>query len=644
MMNEMEVVKVVTGEIQIASGYDGDVLDSLRKLAFGYYYGELPEQTLEGRSSVISTDVRDAINALMAQLSPMIKSTSVEFEPSAEDDEQQAQTESDFVLKMIERADGNAAITNSIHDALLTGTSWLKVYVDEKTNDVAEVYPPDLPDEALFMLSQPTAESQTVTINATDKKTTVTRSTTVRTLKISGIAPENVIFNNNVDNSKLRFIAERKLFSVSELTEMGFDQVKINELPDAVQSQTNDARQGIYGNSDDDPQAESEHQKEVYCCYILLNKNATTSELRHVWIGGSTLLLNEPAEYIPFVWGSAIPVPHRIQGISLFEILKPIQDGKTEILRNYLDNLSALNASRLGAVEGQVNMDDLTNGRVNGIVRMRNPNAIVPLPATDIGMQSIGGLNYLDQIRTSRIGASMDMNEVQAQLMSASATAAAGQLANSEKMSGWYAHNLTETMLKPLFLMVHKVLRKDYARTVNAKARGKWEQQDTSQWEERLNTVTNLGLTTLEKAQRINALSTIIQQQTAIMEAGGNDVLTSYKKAYNAMSDWIRANNLGDPNSYITDPDGEEPQATIEGNARAQEQAKQEAFGMQQALAQQMIDAELAKQKEDLTYKYYEANQKNEQKEAELTADLIIADQKASVDLIEGVKKGENQK
>ena len=52
---------------------------------------------------------------------------------------------------------------------------------------------------------------------------------------------------------------------------------------------------------------------------------------------------------------------------------------KSTITRQMLDNLYLTNNSRVGAVEGQVNLDDLLNSTAGGIIRMKNPNAIVPM-------------------------------------------------------------------------------------------------------------------------------------------------------------------------------------------------------------------------------------------------------------------------
>ena len=71
-----------------------------------------------------------------------------------------------------------------------------------------------------------------------------------------------------------------------------------------------------------------------------------------------------------------------------------------------------------------MNMKDVTQGRINGVVRMKRADAIIPLPALDIGPQSIQGLTYLDTVRSQRGGASLDMNNADRQVMASSATAA----------------------------------------------------------------------------------------------------------------------------------------------------------------------------------------------------------------------------
>ena len=86
---------------------------------------------------------------------------------------------------------------------------------------------------------------------------------------------------------------------------------------------------------------------------------------------------------------------------------------------------------------------------------------------------------------------------------------------------------------------MHKVLRLEYPAPIMTKSRNQWSEASPSQWPERTAVEITMGMTSTEKAQRINALSTVIQQQQTIIEQGGNNILTSLGKVYNAMSAWI---------------------------------------------------------------------------------------------------------
>jgi hypothetical protein len=338
----------------------------------------------------------------------------------------------------------------------------------------------------------------------------------------------------------------------------------------------------------------------------------------------SDLLLNEPADYVPYITGSAVPMPHRITGQGFYELLATIQASKTHVLRQYMDNLMVMNASRVGAVEGQVNMKDLTDGRINGVVRVRSPDAVFPLPAADIGPQAIGALTYLDSVRTQRVGASVDFNEIQAQLMGTSATAAAGQLSKVEQMGGWFAGNIVRGIMLPIFRLTHLILRTEMAGPVMARIGGKWQQTDTSQWQSREVTSVNLGLTTTEKAERMMALTQTITQLQQMMATGGGGVITDLPRLYNAMGDWIRTANLGSADQYLIDPSSPESQQAQQAQGQQAQQQAQEQMQIQTSLMNLQHDFELEKQRRDLEYKAWSDKLDAEVKEADMTSKGVI--------------------
>jgi hypothetical protein len=255
---------------------------------------------------------------------------------------------------------------------------------------------------------------------------------------------------------------------------------------------------------------------------------------------------------------------------------------------------------------------------------MSDPNALVPLPAADIGPQAMAGLSYLDHVRVARVGSSVDVNELQAQIMKSSATAAAGQLAQVEQMAGWFAGNLVETLLKPAFARVHKLLREELAGPVEAKIRGKWQQTDTGQWPARENLTVNMGMTTAEKTAKVGTLTQVISQQTNIMASGGDNILTNRSKVYNAMTDWLRASDIDTPEQYLIDPDSPEAKQAMQQQAQAQQQQQQQMAQMQQALIQMDQQFKLLIQKRDLEFKVWKEQLDAEVKEAQMTADNVV--------------------
>lgn len=629
-LSEQELVSVVKFEIQQAQGYDSSVLATKRQQALDYYNNIMPAPAA-GRSAIVSSDVADSLHALMGQLAPIIKTTMIEFDPNGEEDEAQAQSESDFVRRAISKAGGWRVIFEAIHDALLIANGWIKVSVEEVATVTSEVYPPGLDDAQLYVLNLPTAPNQTVNVRMSSQKTTVKRTTKTSKLAFECIPPEDMLFSEGAgqeDLQQLRFVGQRKLYTDAQLADLGVSQADIDQIPLSESSQWPAvlARAGIYQYEMDQKAAQQSQQlREVFCCYQLLSSSdSNKTERRYVWLGGSKILKNEPADSVPYITGSAVPMPHRVQGQGLYELLASIQAGKTHILRNFMDNLAVANGSRIGAVEGRVNMDDLTNGRINGVVRIKDPTALVPLPATDIGPQAMNGLSYLDHVRVQRVGSSVDVNELQAQVMKSSATAAAGQLAQVEQMAGWFAENIVETLLKPAFARVHKLLRTDLAGPQKAKIRGKWQQTDSSQWPERENLDITMGMTTGEKVARIGALSQVITNQANIIAMGGGDILTSNAKMYNAMTDWMRANDLSTPEQYLIDPESPEAQQAAQGKAQSQQQQQQALADMQKQLIQIQHNFELLKQSRDLQYKVWSDQLDAEVKEAQMTADNVV--------------------
>jgi hypothetical protein len=255
---------------------------------------------------------------------------------------------------------------------------------------------------------------------------------------------------------------------------------------------------------------------------------------------------------------------------------------------------------------------------------MRSPDSIVPLPAADIGPQAVAALNYLDSVRTQRVGSSLDFTQVQSQLMGTSATAAAGQLAKVEMMGGWFAGNIVRTMLLPLFTMVHRIMRTELGGPTMARIGGKWAQTDSSQWQPRMSTDVHMGLTTVEKAERLMALNQAIQMLQGMMATGGSGIITDLPRLYNAMGDWIRTATLGTPDQYLIDPASPEAQQAQQSKAEEAKRAANEKMQVDAAIMKLEQSYELEKQSRDLEFQRWKEELNAEIEEAKIVGNGVI--------------------
>ena len=197
-------------------------------------------------------------------------------------------------------------------------------------------------------------------------------------------------------------------------------------------------------------------------------------------------------------------------------------------------------------------------------------------------------------------------------------------------MGGWFASNIAQTMLMPLFQLVHHVMRTEFDQPIMARISGKWQETVPSQWPEREATDVNMGMTTTERAQRTNSLTQVIQQQQGMIQSGGEGIITDQSRLYAAMSDWIRSNDLGDPTQYLIDPMSEEAQQAAQASAQAQQQQQEQMQQMQQQMIEMQQAFELKLKQMEIEWKYYDTDMDTQAKEADITAKSIVEIKKAA--------------
>jgi hypothetical protein len=146
-ITEDELKALVDNELRNSLGYYGGKLAEQRRKAEYYYLGipkgDLSPPDVEGRSSVVSTDVRNIIEWMIPTLMTKFVSGDnvVEFEPTKDGDEEKAQSATDYINYLFFKKNNGFSITEmAFRDALLQKKGIIKVWWDTSNEEKREEY------------------------------------------------------------------------------------------------------------------------------------------------------------------------------------------------------------------------------------------------------------------------------------------------------------------------------------------------------------------------------------------------------------------------------------------------------------------------------------------------------------------------
>ena len=489
-MTEDDIQKVVNAQLRVATGWDEDEVTKEREKALDYYFMRPRGDEVVGRANVVSGDLSAMVDAVLSQMLDAFENDNlVEFEPTGQLDEDQAQLESDTVNHFVMKANnGYMAFLEAIKDALLERNGVIKVWVDERTQTETQEYT-DVDPVAFATLTNPADKKIDVIEYNPDKETLTLRETTIdRKLIIESTPLENFLYTENwksLDLQGVPFCAERKLDSRSALIEMGFDAEKVNALSTRHEMKQSTANRNPKKIESDPPEApsKSEEQIEYFECYMLLDTDGDgISERRRFVVSDTTLLDNIEVAMVSFAAGAIMINPHRFLGVSLYDKLKQIQDINTGLNRALLDNANATNKSRLVVRDGKVNADDLEDGRVNGRVRVKNSHqgtldeAVKALLVPDISQGILLNIEHQKRSRAELGGAALDLATANAQLGSDQIGSQGLDRAYSvmEQLAAMMTKIIARTLIRNVYLLTHETLRQFFNKPVNIRQSARW--------------------------------------------------------------------------------------------------------------------------------------------------------------------------
>ena len=278
-----------------------------------------------------------------------------------------------------------------------------------------------------------------------------------------------------------------------------------------------------------------------------------------------------------------------------------------------LDNLYLTNNYRVGAVEGQVNLDDLLTSTAGGVIRIKNPNALVPMTVQSSASQSFPMLEYLDSIQAKRSGVSdaqqgLDPNLLQnvtATAVSAMTSASQGKL---ELIARIFADTGVSSLFKGILQLVCKYQDKERIIKVN----NSFVTMNPREWETQYNLTVNVGLGTGGKQEQLATMQMILaKQEEVIKEYGLNNPLVNIKQYRDTLAKFVNMAGFKDDSQFLMEISEEQAMQMAKQEAEAPPEedsntkaakvlAEVEREKAQMKMQEQMAKLELEKQQMEL--------------------------------------------
>mgnify|MGYP003109985700 CR=1 FL=1 len=614
-MNKNRLKAVLQSEIDSALGYQETDTTDQRRRSLNAYLREPYGNEREGSSKVVTGEVAEAVDGALPQLMKIFTSSEdvVRFQAKNPQGELGAEQATDYINWVFHTQNKGFEILHTFFkDALLQKVGIIKAFWEEKIDVVKEKYENLSDNELALLLSDETREivsQETVEQEQIDETgVTVTsfhnveikKKNNVGEIQIENLPPEEFLISKRAkDIQTSPFVAHRRLITRSDLMALGFEEEQVRNLSPFDSLKYTPEKLARYSHGEDpndtDSLDDSMVEIEVYECYLRvdLDDDGIAQLVRVVYAGNEILSLEE-TDYVPFHSVCPYPLPHKFYGESLADRAMDIQEIKTTITRQMLDNLYLANAPRMGSVEGMVNLDDLLNVTAGGVVRMKSPNAIVPLTVPPVANQAFPMLEYLDQVQGKRTGISDAMQglspdllqNVTAAAIAASTSAAGGKL---ELIARIFAETGVSSLFKGILQLVCKY--QDKPRII--RMRGKYIEMDPRQWDHQYDVSINVGLGTGDQKQQMSLLQMIMSKQEEIIKGyGPSNPLVSIGQYRETLSKFIEAAGFKDVAKFFREIPPEVDQQLSQPKQPQPDPAVQAI--MQQAQAKLQIDRQKA--------------------------------------------------
>lgn len=561
---------------QDAETWNTHEVSSQREEAYQYYYGETYGDERSGRSDIVTREVYDAVEWIKPELVRIFTSGDrvVEFTPQGPEDVESAQQETDYINYVFMRKNpGFSIIHDWVADGLMQKNGVVKWYWDDSVETTEECYTNLTLEEATFLAEQhPDMELESfeyteqeidgIIVQGTEAEFKVRKNKPCA--KVVNVPPEEFLISRDARSiNDATYVAHKKMVTRSELLYMGFTEeqlagITFSDNTDSLEHMEYNARHSFDQTHDTHtPYSGDESQRKVWLYeeyfYSDIDGSGMGKLIKCFTVDDQVIEWEETCER-PFASIAPLRLQHKYHGLSIHDILRDIQRTKSTLTRAMLDNASLMNNGRVGAVEGQVNIQDLLDNRPNGVVRLKNPNALVPLPSPTLDPNTFALFDYMDQMAEARSGVSktsigLDANALRSNV--AASTVSQTMSAAMQKRE-LMARIIAETGFKDLFIGLHGLIKRNAKEADYVRLSGKYVKVDPTSWRDRADLTVSVGLGNGNRESQLQ--SYLSMTQTLQMFGAAMPQLFSPENIYEWAKKGFDIYGYKDADKYITNP------------------------------------------------------------------------------------------
>lgn len=618
-------------------------LDDQQEKATNYYMGRPFGNEVEGRSRVVSTDVRDTVQAMLPSLLRIFfgSEKTVEYTPRGPEDVQKAEQATDAANYVIRHDnEGFIQIHGAMKDAMVRKLGIIKVWYEDSERTEGHDYTGVTEQQLVALQNEEGVEIEVTAQYAQAAPGTpvgvvgmydarVTRTHGDGRVRFAAVPPEEFIFSPDArDRDTAEMMGHVREMPASELIAMGIDEDLVDEHKGQARNKRNggDDLEQARRFDEDDREAlvdEKDDAREV-CWYgeifiyadVSEDEDGTADLICARVIGQNHEVIDwEYCDERPFALFVCDPEPHTLIGQCVSDYVMDVQLIKSSVLRGMLDSFTLSVNPRTVVADGEVNMADVMNHEIGGIIRVdRDVNAVKEFVHRfdQSGAAGFPVLQYLDEQKENRTGQSKAAMGLDADALQSSTKAAvAATLTGAQQHIEMLARVFAETGFRQLYSLILKMLVRHQDQPRMMRLRNEWVEVDPTDWDGSMDVGVALALGSGSSDEKIRLLQTILSNQEAQIQSGSP--LVTYSEYRNTLARAVELAGFPNPDEFYK-PFGPEEQQKF------QQQQAQQKKDPNMALVEGQLEIERARLQLDAN----EAMMKDAREKAKIQLDYAV--------------------